>query len=267
MRAAIAFVLAALPLPVFAQGIAVPAEREMYTDRPDKTESAYSVPKGRIQIEMDFANYTRDRNADSRIETVGVTPFNLKFGVARNTDIQFVVSPYIHQTTTSLQSGKHATVDGFGDVTLRLKQNLWGNDGGRTSFALMPYVTLPTSKKGLGTDIIEFGMIAPLAIKLTDAIDVGVMTELDGVENDNGRGRRVSSLNTATLGFALTKRLGMYTEIYGEHGERGNRWVVTGDAGFTYIVAKSVQLDVGVNLGLNRAADDVNVFTGLSCRF
>lgn len=264
MRAVIAAVLVALPLPALAQETPLPAEREMSTDRPDKTESPYSVPKGRVQIELDFANYTRDRSDDGRIETVGVAPFNLKLGLGDDTDIQFVVAPYIHQTATDLRNGTHAATKGFGDVTIRLKQNLWGNDGGKTAFALMPYVTLPTSQKGLGTDTVEFGLIAPLAIGLSDTIDLGLMTEIDVVGNDDGQGRTVSFVNSATLGFSLTNRLGMYTELF---TERSDRWVVTGDIGFTYAVAKDTQLDAGVNLGLNRAADEVGVFVGLSRRF
>lgn len=36
--------------------------REMATDRPDKTESAYSVDAGHYQIEMDLLTYTYDRS-------------------------------------------------------------------------------------------------------------------------------------------------------------------------------------------------------------
>lgn len=264
MRALIAAALAVLPLPAFAQDLPSPADREMSTDRPDKTESPYSVPKGRVQIEMDFANYTRDRSADGRVETIGVAPFNVKLGLGDDTDLQFVAAPYIHRTATDPRDGTRTSTEGIGDVTIRLKQNFWGNDGGKTAFALMPYVTLPTSHKGLGADMVEFGLIAPLAIGLSDTIDLGVMTEVDVVGKDDGRGRRVNVVNSATLGFALAKRVGMYTELF---TERGDQWVVTGDIGVTYKVTDDMQVDAGVNLGLNSAADDVGVFAGLSRRF
>lgn len=257
MRALVALLLV-LPLPALAQ------EREMSTDRPDKTESPYTVPAGRVQIELDFATYTRDRSDGFRLETIGVTPVNLKLGLARDTDLQLVVAPYIHQTATDLQSGARTKTDGFGDVTIRLKQNLWGNDDGKTAFALMPYVTLPTNTNGLGTDTVEFGLIAPLAISLSDSVDLGVMTEIDVVEDDDARGHRVNFVNSATLGFSLTDRLGLYTEIF---TEKGADWNVTGDAGVTYRLTDELQLDTGVNLGLTDAADDVAVFVGLSRRF
>lgn len=264
MRALIAALIAVVPLPAVAQDLPPPAERELSTDRPDKTESPYTVPDGRIQIELDLANYTRDRADDVRIETIGVTPFNLKLGLGDATDLQLVFAPYIHRTATDLRSGARTKIDGAGDVTIRLKRNLWGDDGGGTAFALMPYVTLPTSREGLGAERAEFGLIAPLAVKLTDTIDLGAMTEVDVVGDDDGRGRMVSFVNSATLGFSLTERLGMYTEVF---TERGDQWIVTGDLGFTYAIGGETQIDAGVNLGLNRAADDAAVFVGLSRRF
>lgn len=260
MRAAIAALALALPLPAIAQ--TAPAERELSTDRPDKTESPYTVPNGRIQIELDLANYTRDRSDDARVETIGAVPFNLKLGIDDATDLQLVIAPYIHRTATD-QSGTRTTTEGFGDLTIRLKRNLWGDDGGKTAFALMPYVTLPTSRAGLGTGKIEFGLIAPLAIELSDTIDLGLMTEIDVVE-DGRNGRNASFVNSATLGFSLTERLGLYTELF---TERGDQWIVTGDLGITYAIGKDTRIDAGINLGLNEAADDAAVFVGLSRRF
>src|SRR6267143_1757097 len=48
--------------------------REMSTDRPDKTESPYTVDAGHFQAEADILSYTYDRHnparTDTRVETV-----------------------------------------------------------------------------------------------------------------------------------------------------------------------------------------------------
>jgi hypothetical protein len=44
-------------------------------------------------------------------------------------------------------------------------------------------------------------------------------------------------------------------------------WLGIIDVGLTYAVTENIQLDAGVNLGVTRAADDVNPFVGLSIRF
>lgn len=48
--------------------------------------------------------------------------------------------------------------------------------------------------------------------------------------------------------------------------ERGSHWQATADFGLTYALTEDVQLDGGVNVGLTRAAEDVNPFLGLSVR-
>ena len=234
-------------------------DRELSTDRPDKTESPYTVPAGRIQVELDFATYTRDRGA----RTVSIAPFNLKAGIARDTDFQLVVEPYVRESF-----GGRTVADGFGDVTLRLKHNLWGNDGGGTAFALMPFVKLPTSSGGIGNPYFEGGIIAPLAIALGEGVGLGLMTEVDIVRKTDNSAYTATFINSATLAFDLTERLGLYTELYAEQSaERGARFVATFDTGLTYAIGADTQLDLGANIGITDAADDLALFVGLSRRF
>ena len=112
MRVAVAALALLLPLPAVAQVV----DRELSTDRPDKTESPYTVPAGRIQIEMDLANYTRDRRDGQRIETIGFAPFNVKLGIDRDTDVQLVVAPYIRRTLRDALWWADMTTDPDGGV-------------------------------------------------------------------------------------------------------------------------------------------------------
>src|SRR5215831_8039943 len=72
--------------------------REMSADRPDRTDSAFTVDAGHFQAEMDFANFTYDRPhvADSnlKIYSVEAAPMNLKVGLWNSVDAQLVLSPY-----------------------------------------------------------------------------------------------------------------------------------------------------------------------------
>lgn len=151
---------------------------------------------------------------------------------------------------------------------MRLKRNLCGSDGGATALAVMPFVKLLTSSEGAGNDAVEFGVIVPLALRVAEGIDLGLMTEVALLEESDGRGYAPSFINSATFAFALTDKLGLYTELLTERStERGGRWVVTSDVGLTYAVSDDVQLDGGINLGLTEAADDLNLFIGVARRF
>jgi hypothetical protein len=272
-RLALLALMIALPAPVFAQqsySLSNPTPRaqlrELSTDRPDKTESPYTVDAGRVQVELDFISFTRDRSEGVRTETIAVAPVNLKLGLTASTDIQFVVAPYVRQITSG--TGVRGRTDGFGDVTVRLKRNLFGNDGGNAALAVMPFVKLPTSTGGIGNNAVELGLIVPLALTLSERVGLGVMTEVDLNQQSDGRGYAPSFVNSATLAFSLSHRLGLYTELFTERStEGGAAWVVTGNAGVTYAVTPDLQIDAGVNKGLTRAADNINVFAGLSRRF
>jgi hypothetical protein len=49
--------------------------------------------------------------------------------------------------------------------------------------------------------------------------------------------------------------------------EDDSEWIGTVDLGLTYGVSADIQLDAGVNIGVTRAADDINPFVGISWRF
>ena len=56
------------------------AMRELSPDRPDKTESPYTVDAGHFQLEMDFANYTQDDSKGVKTYAWNVAPVNVKVG-------------------------------------------------------------------------------------------------------------------------------------------------------------------------------------------
>ncbi len=247
--------------------------REMSTDRPDKTESPYTVDAGHFQIEMDLVNYSYDKHNPARdgtiVRTWGIAPVNLKVGLLNNLDVQLVLQPHTYVHTSDPAAGV-SKQRGFGDLVTRLKWNLWGNDGGTTAFALMPYFKLPTNQDllGNGNHSVEFGLIAPLAVELPAGWGMGLMTQLDVVRDTASSGYHPEFVNTVTFSHDIVGDLGGYVEFFSSVStERGSSWVGSVDLGLTYALTKNIQLDAGINLGVTRAADDWNPFVGISWRF
>lgn len=243
--------------------------RELNTDRPDLTESPYTVDAGWVQVEMDLFAYGRDHNkldgADVKVSALSFANINLKFGLTSNIDLQTVIEPYTRVRVDDRVSGVRGKVSGFGDITSRLKINFWGNDGGSTAFGIMPFVKWPTNQHGLGNKSVEGGLILPLAVSLPSGWDMGVMTEFDVVRNESDTGYAMDWVNSVTFGHDIAGKLSGYTEI-ATTLTRG-RDVVSLDFGLTYGVNAHLQLDAGANFGLTKATEDLVVFTGVSFRF
>jgi len=242
--------------------------REMATDRPDKTESAYSVDAGHFQIETDLLSYTYDQSRHETANSLAIAATNFKVGVLNNVDLQIVVETCNIQRTKDRDTGNTSRVSGFGDVTFRSKINLWGNDGGPTALSVMPFVKVPTAKRDLGNGATEGGVIFPFAMELPCEWGFGAQVEIDHLRDSNRADYHQEFANTVTVSHDIAGKLGGYVELYSNvSNERHTAWIATFDAGFTYAVTRDIQLDAGVNIGLTDAADDVNPFLGVSLRY
>lgn len=246
--------------------------RELSTDRPDKTESPYTVDAGHFQIEMDVFTFIHDRDTSGggnvRTDAWSFAPVNLKVGLCNTVDFQLVVETWNEVRTDERGARQITHQSGFGDLSARLKINLWGNDGGKTAFGLMPFVKIPTNQDHLGNNGTEGGIILPLAIELPGGWSLGLMTEYDYTRNGDDNGYHSEFINSITASHDIIGDLGGYVEFFSAIStERHQPWIGTVDLGLTYGLTKNVQLDAGVNIGVTDSADDWNPFLGVSVRF
>jgi len=246
--------------------------RDLSTDRPDQTESAYTVDAGHFQVEMDFVNYTHDRNtdggADVRSRAWVFAPLNLKLGLLNRVDVQLMLDSRVRTKVEDRVARTMSKASGFGDVTTRLKVNLWGNDGGKTALALMPFVKWPLSASNLRNGRTEGGLIVPLAVELAEGWGMGVMTELDFVRNGTNTGYDREWVNSITFGHDLNDKVGCYLEFFTVTGSaRGFKWQGQVDVGVTYALKANVQLDAGCNFGVTKSAPDFQPFIGIAYRY
>ncbi len=224
--------------------------RDMVADRPDTTESPLTVDAGHLQFEVSLTDWTRDRSDD----TITAVAANAKIGLTETTDLQLVFDSY------TWFDGDN---DSFGDVQLRLKWNLWGNDGEDTALALFPYIKIPTDTRSSNGEW-EGGLIVPYATELENGVGLGLMGEIDLVDDGTGH-LDAEFLHSAVLGFELTDRLGAFAEYVGIASE--DDYLALGTIGGTYEVHSEFVLDAGVRLGLNSDAEDVGVFLGFTARY
>jgi hypothetical protein len=229
--------------------------RPLSTDRPDTTESAYTVDAGHFQFEMEAVAWTRDGDDDS----VSLGELNAKYGLNASTDLQVVIPFYTHEDSGA---------EGFGDIEVRLKYNLWGNDSEGTAFALMPYLKLPTANSDLGNGKLEGGIIVPFSFDGPGEWGCAVMTQLDFAEDGDGSGYHAVSVNSATASHAITDEMAAFFELVGIFSaDSDDHTEAYFNTGCTYALDDTTQLDGGVRLGLTDASADVTPFLGVSKKF
>ena len=98
----------------------------------------YTVDAGHLQVETVAVLYARDHytagGADITTSYLSLGSTTFRLGLLNNLDFGVTIPPHIRLRTRDRTTGATTTQSGLGDITLRAKLNLWGNDGGSTAF-------------------------------------------------------------------------------------------------------------------------------------
>ncbi len=93
------------------------AMREFNTDRPDVTESPYTVDAGHFQYETSLVSYTHNNHQGERTDLLqALAVSNIKVGLLNNMDLQLVLEPYDNLYSRTKDSA--ARVQGGGPMQL-----------------------------------------------------------------------------------------------------------------------------------------------------
>ena len=238
----------------------------MVADRPSKTDGPFTLDAGRSQLELEAFTNTRDNEDGVSTRTWSVASTFVRWGATPQLELQLGWQMYARVT---LDAGSlHTRTTGFGDTVVRAKYNVWGNDGGDTAFALLPFAKIPTNQHGLGNNAVEPGCSLPLVVNLPAGWQLGLMAKWSRLLDDDSRGRHDAFEYSVICGHSLTEKLSAYAEFWiGRSAAAGVDTQSSMGIGLGYAVSDHTILDAGVNLALNRATPDVAIFCGYSVRF
>jgi len=238
--------------------------REMETDRPDVTESPYTVDAGHFQYETDLVRLIKEKSDIVKTSTLLINQANLKIGITGSTAIQIGFQTYGWQKEREIVTGSAITSNGIGDVTLRLKQNVIGNNTGNFALAILPYVKFPTSKYDEESRF-ERGLIIPMSYKLPGEWKLGWQVEVDRLKDLDQPAMHTEILQTLTISHALSKRIDGIAETYYIYDFKAHQLSNYINAAIQIEVAKDFKLDAGINYGLQNTAAE-HYFIGASYR-
>lgn len=238
--------------------------REMETDRPDVTESAYTVDAGHFQYETDLIRLIKERSDSREVSTVLINHGNLKLGITGSTAIQIGFETYGVQREKDRSSGNIRRTDGFGDINLRIKQNLIGNDHGNFVMAILPYIKFPTS--GYDDESrLEGGLIVPMMYKLPGEWKLGFQVEVDRLKDLDQPAMHTELLQTLTISHSIVKGIDGIAETYYTYDFKAHELSNYINAAIEIDVAKDFKMDAGLNYGIQHQAQK-HYFVGLSYR-
>lgn len=236
------------------------AQPELVTDRPDQTESAAIVPKHALQVETGFLVENDANNLfSSRSYTYNTTL--LRFGLLDNFELRAGMD-YSSASTTLNNTSLSSTISGISPLYTGFKVKIaeeqeWHPQVAFLGGLVLPFTANSDRKPNYSAANIRFAFSHTLSNRFSLGYNLGA--EWDGDSPVPGY------FYSAALGFAVTDKLGAFIESYGLIPETGDAEHLL-DAGLTYLLLPTLQLDVSGGTGINEAAIRNFISLGLSFR-
>lgn len=231
---------------LFAQEI-IPIQ----TDRPDLTESAYTVPAGYFQLESGLLRVYN--NSDTQINLHPT--LLLKYGISKTFELRL---------NTDFATYQNNGVNEFLvlPIAVGVKIAISEEKGLIPKTAFIGHLKIPT---GGESDLaatyfapsFRFTMQHTLSEKISLGYNLG--TEWSGVTAE------AIFIYTITSAIGLSETWGAYIELFG-FAPRFNRAEHSVDGGFTYLLNNNCQADLSFGFGLTPNAPDYFISAGFSFR-
>jgi len=243
--------------------------RSLCTDRPGKSTAPCTVDVGWWQLESDIYNVTLQRVAGVATTTQLFTNPTLKLGVTSALDLEAAITPF--EEVSVDDHGIVTRAEGVGDLYLRAKQALIGDDAGDIGIAISPYIKIPTASRSIGDGAVEEGVVAPIRLSLPHGWQLLFDPELDLLADSVGDGRHLNAIGLANLSHPVSKTITVSAELWVARNldPEAPTTEVSADVNATWIPPRqpNLQFDAGINFGLDRATPGEQLFVGISRRF
>jgi hypothetical protein len=224
-------------LNIFAQ-----SEPDLITDRPDKTESASTVPAGRLQIETGFEHLKEksDDNSDSNsLQAVGAL---LRYGIAEKFEIR-LGGAFLSQNV--VYSSGNSEQNGFADFLIGAKYEIINGNSSVPDLGLMFHLFIPVGAENFKPAKIEPQAILAASKSVTDYMDFGINL---GVHHSSFSDK-IFYFYTIAAGIDISEKFGSFIELFSEIFSDESPFLSLG-AGFTYLLLPNLQLDISGGNGL-----------------
>ncbi|MFC6222592.1 transporter [Hymenobacter artigasi] len=239
--------------------------RPMVPDRPGITESPYSVDAGHFQYETDALRLLTRREGTAYGHDWYINHALAKIGLTNRTDLQVGLDSYTATRSYDDADPSQTTVSrGLGDLNIRLKHTLVGDDNSRWALGLIGYVTLPTGGPR-GDGAVEYGAVLPVVYQLTKPWSIGGQVATQVYWDRETHSRYLQLTPTFTTDYQFSKFAQAFVELVGYRDVRQSSWLSSINTGVQLDLSDNVQLDFGTHQPITNSVDR-EYFLGMSFR-
>jgi len=240
-------------------------EKPICPDRPGRGTSACTVEAGHAQLELGLLDESFQRRSGVTTDTGNAGSLLAKWGINQRIDAEAGMALYQYQRVHDASGSQ--TMGGIGDLFLHAKYNPLPAEG-QLALMLDPFLKLPTAGGGLGNGVVEGGLVVPMSYDLGNSWSLAMTPEVDLLLNASGSGHHANLVDVAGLGKSFGP-LALGAEVWtGQNLDpAGTISQYSFDLDAAWLANNDIQLDGGVNIGLNRATPDLEIYFGISRRF
>lgn len=234
----------------------------LVTDRPDFTEASSTVGLGVAQLEIGYT-YTKDDNAAGTTRSHSFPEPLLRYGILQDWLELRVGWTYNVEDTNGVQ------VDGGDDLYLGFKIGLTPQQGLLPEMALIPQATVAAGAGAFTTNEFLPGANLIYGWEVNDWLSTAGQTQFNRAIDDGTGDAYTEWSQSWTVAYSLSDQLGAYTEWFAliPHSADTAQTEHYFNGGFTWLLSNDIQWDIRAGTGLNGAAADYFVGTGLSLRY
>jgi hypothetical protein len=244
--------------------------RPLCGSRPGLGTPPCILDKGHVQVEIGLVTSQTDTEDNLRSGTIAYGSTEATYGIDGLNQVSLIWAPFNKISITDTVTGRRREYSGVGDVALRWRHSLRNPDGEGLSIAIEGLVNVPTGPKVVSQNEWGFGLLVPLSVAITDTLAFIAAPGFVWSENTNSNGQHFDYNGS----FGLSKTWGSVTcnveAGYARDGEPGSgRSSATLATSLAWSPPDSVnfQMDVGVSIGTNPDAPDLQGYVGLVQRF
>lgn len=228
-----------------------------FAARPLTTDDAGTVEKGKLQFETGF-DVIRQDNHDREVSP----SLTVSYGLLERMDVG-IGSAYLF-----VRPKEGENENGLGDTEVKLKYRLLDEKDWMPAFALTGKLKIPTASesKGLGSGKTDIG----INTIVTKNLSKRWVFHLNLGYTFIGEGEANNEFNySAAAQFILSDKWALVGEIVGVNNFNGRKGddPISGLLGACYLISDSIVWDAGVEIGMNKAAPDFRLTTGLTLLF